>query len=65
MAQKKEKQLVIGIEPAFFDLVRRVDKGNTAQYVRDLIVTDLASRGLITEKVFKEIYGLHESATTV
>lgn len=56
--QKKDKQINIAIEPIFLDLIRKVDNGNTAQYLRDLAVQDLHLRGMITPNVVKELMGL-------
>lgn len=55
MPQKKDAQIVVGIEPAFKDLINKVDGGNTSQYIRDLIVTDLYNRGLITTDVLVKV----------
>lgn len=56
--QKKDKQINIAIEPIFLDLIRKVDNGNTAQYLRDLAIQDLHSRGMITPNIIKELMGL-------
>lgn len=59
--QKKDRQISIPIEPAWHNLVLKIDNGNTASYIRDLIVQDLHKRGMITDQVMKELFGLVES----
>lgn len=56
--ERKTQQIVVVIEPTYFDLVKKIDKGNTSEFVRLLIVNELIRLELLTAKEILKLHGL-------
>lgn len=56
--ERKTSQIVVVIEPTYYDLVKKVDRGNTSEWIRLLIVNELIRLELLTAKEILKLHGL-------
>lgn len=57
-AERKTSQIVVVIEPTYFELVKKIDKGNTSEWIRNLIVNELIRLELLTAKEILKLHGI-------
>lgn len=58
MGEPKNRQVMVYLEDTFYDIMQRVagkDGGSASGYIRNLIISDLSNRGLVTESILTAV----------
>lgn len=58
MAENKNSQLMVNIEPTFFDLARKASEKydmSLSGYVRQLIINDLIKQEILTQSIIESV----------
>ena len=59
MKERKIKQVMVSLEPTFYDAMVRLlsisDNSSMSSYVRSLILNDLIIKGIITDSIIQEV----------